>query len=104
METGGGGSVLAQPVAEDVELDPEEVEAAIGRAEADAVTRGVRGAALTPFLLSRLAELTGGRSLRANQALILANARFAGEVALCLAVTSSEAPSTARRTSRPGPG
>ena len=85
LAMGGGGAVLAQPIAEDVALGPDEVEAAIGRAEAEAVTQGVRGPALTPFLLARLADLTGGRSLRANQALILANARLAATVASQLA-------------------
>jgi len=41
----------------------------------------VRGPALTPFLLARLAQLTGGRTLRANQALIVANARLAARIA-----------------------
>jgi pseudouridine-5'-phosphate glycosidase len=45
----------------------------------------VRGPALTPFLLARLAELTDGRTLRANQALIVANARLAARVAAALA-------------------
>jgi pseudouridylate synthase len=98
LTMGGGGAVLAHPVREDVALRADEVEAAIGQAEAEAVTRGIRGAALTPFLLARLAELTEGRSLRANQALIVANARLAAEVA----VSASESPSSTRPTSRPG--
>ena len=86
---GGGGAVLAQPVAEDVALSAEEVEAAIRQAEQEAASAGVRGGALTPFLLSRLAGLTGGRSLAANRALIVANARLAAEVAASL-VSESE--------------
>jgi pseudouridine-5'-phosphate glycosidase len=78
---GGGGVVLAQAVAEDVALSAEDVETAVVRAERDATEGSVRGGALTPFLLSRLAALTGGRSLRANQLLIVANARLAAEVA-----------------------
>ena len=78
---GGGGVVLAQAVAEDVALSADDVETAVVRAERDATECGVRGGALTPFLLSRLAALTGGRSLRANQLLIVANARLAAEVA-----------------------
>ena len=53
--------------------------------------RGIRGGARTPFLLSRLAELTGGRSLRANQSLILANARLAAQVAVELQMQLSGA-------------
>jgi len=80
-QMGGGGAVLAQPLAEDVALTGTEVEAAVARAEREAQEAGVRGGALTPFLLSRLAVLTNGRTLRANQALIVANARLAAEVA-----------------------
>lgn len=80
-EMGGTGAILTRPVGEDVALTSAEVEAAIRRAEAEAATRGVRGGALTPFLLSRLAELTAGRSLRANQSLIVANATLAAQVA-----------------------
>lgn len=78
VELGGGGAVLCQPVAEDVALSAADMDAALRLAEAEA--RDVRGAALTPFLLGRLAALTGGRSLRANRALIVANARLAAEV------------------------
>jgi pseudouridylate synthase len=81
VRMGGGGAVLAQPVDEGVALVAEEVEAAIRTAEREAEANRVRGGALTPFLLSRLAQLTGGRSLAANQALIVANARLAGQVA-----------------------
>ncbi|MBO0697454.1 MAG: pseudouridine-5'-phosphate glycosidase [Zavarzinella sp.] len=81
-EMGGTGAILTQPVGEDVALTSAEVEAAIRRAEAEAATRRVRGGALTPFLLSRLAELTAGRSLRANQSLIVANAALAAQVAV----------------------
>jgi pseudouridine-5'-phosphate glycosidase len=82
---GGGGSLLVQPVAPDVALANEELESLIGRAEAEADAQGIRGGALTPFLLERLAAWTEGRSLRANRELIVANARLAAEVAIELA-------------------
>ena len=82
---GGAGVVLAQPLPADVALDPDAFTVALGRAHALARESGVRGAALTPFLLARLAELTDGRTLRANRALIVANARLAARVALALA-------------------
>jgi pseudouridine-5'-phosphate glycosidase len=82
IQMGGGGAVLAQPVAEDMALSFNEVEAAIAQAEQESRDHGVRGGALTPFLLSRLAELTDGRSLRANRSLIVANARLAAQVAV----------------------
>jgi pseudouridine-5'-phosphate glycosidase len=77
----GGGAVLVQPVAEEFALAADDLEAAVRQAERDAETGGVRGGALTPFLLSRLAELTSGRSLAANRALIVANAGLAARVA-----------------------
>jgi len=78
---GGGGIVLAQPVDRHIALDPEDFVAALSSAEQQAVGIGVRGKELTPFLLGRLAEITEGQTLRANHALILANARLAAQVA-----------------------
>jgi pseudouridine-5'-phosphate glycosidase len=78
---GGAGLVLTQPLDAAAALEPGELAAALAEAERQAVAQGVRGPALTPFLLARLAEITGGRTLRANQALIVANARLAARVA-----------------------
>jgi pseudouridine-5'-phosphate glycosidase len=78
---GGGGVVLARPVDAAAALGPEDFETALALAERQAAARGVRGPALTPFLLARLAEITDGRTLRANQSLIVANARLAAQVA-----------------------
>jgi pseudouridine-5'-phosphate glycosidase len=82
---GGAGVVLAQPLPPDAALEPEDFHKALVRAEAQARAENVRGPAVTPFLLARLAELTEGRTLRANQALIVANARLAARVAAALA-------------------
>jgi pseudouridylate synthase len=82
---GGGGVVLAQPVAENAALDPGVFLQALSEAERQALGVGVRGKELTPFLLSRLAEITEGRTLKANHALVIANARLAAEVARELA-------------------
>jgi pseudouridine-5'-phosphate glycosidase len=58
------------------------------RACEEAATRGrVRGKAVTPFLLSCLAERTGGASLEANLALLESNARLAGEIVVAAATT-----------------
>jgi len=84
-ELNGGGMLLAQPVAEDVALDPAEFALALAQAESEATAQQIHGPALTPFLLSRLAVLTSGRALRANRELIVANARLAAEVAVALA-------------------
>lgn len=81
---GGAGVVLSQPVAAESALDAEELERVLRLAEQQAAEKGIRGKEVTPFLLARLAELTEGRSLRANQALIVANAGLAARVAVAL--------------------
>jgi len=78
---GGGGIVLAQPVEKHAALDPEAFMHALSEAEQKALGVGVRGKELTPFLLKRLAEITEGQTLRANHALVIANARLAAQVA-----------------------
>ena len=78
---GGGGIVPAQPVAEHAALDPNAFMHALSEAEQQAMGVGVRGKELTPFLLGRLAEITEGQTLRANHALVIANARLAAQVA-----------------------
>jgi pseudouridine-5'-phosphate glycosidase len=84
----GAGLVLAQPVPEATAMLGGEFDAALEMAEKEALAEGVRGPALTPFLLRRLAELTGGKTLEVNRALIVANARLAGQVASELAIRS----------------
>jgi pseudouridine-5'-phosphate glycosidase len=81
---GGAGIVLAQPLDAALALKPDEFGVALAEAEMQAGAENVRGPALTPFLLARLAEITGGRTLRANQALVVANARLAAQVARAL--------------------
>jgi len=76
-----GGVVVAVPIPEDAALDAEAVEQAVRQAVAEADAQGVRGKALTPFLLGRLEALTGGASLSANRALLLNNARVAAGIA-----------------------
>jgi pseudouridine-5'-phosphate glycosidase len=78
---GGAGAVLAQPCPSEVAIPAAEFDDWLTKAEADARSAGVSGARVTPFLLARLAELSGGRTLAANRALIVANARLAAEVA-----------------------
>lgn len=85
VRLGGRGAILAQPLDEDVAVAPDVFESAMRLAEAEAAMQKVTGAKLTPFLLARLADLTVGQTLAANQALIIANARLAAEVARCLA-------------------
>jgi pseudouridine-5'-phosphate glycosidase len=77
----GGGVVVANPIAPRHALAREVVEQAIGRALDDARTQGISGKAVTPFLLARVNELTGGDSLLGNIRLVLNNARLAAAVA-----------------------
>jgi pseudouridine-5'-phosphate glycosidase len=71
------------PVAD--ELPRAEAEAAIAQALRLAEAQGVHGEAVTPFLLARVAELTSGRSMRANLSLLVNNARVGGRIARALA-------------------
>lgn len=81
---GGGGMVLANPLPDTDAIPQGEFEAWQAVAEADAERAGVGGPKLTPFLLARLAELSGGRTLTANRKLIVDNAALAARVARCL--------------------
>jgi pseudouridylate synthase len=76
-ELGGGGLLLVRPP--DESLD--DVEPLIERTLAAADAEGVRGQAVTPFVLSFLHRESGGHTLRANRELVIGNARLAGEVA-----------------------
>lgn len=78
----GGGIVIARPI--DAGLDADELARHINAAETEAHEQGISGAARTPFLLRRLAERSEGATLRANEDLIVANARLAAELALAL--------------------
>jgi pseudouridylate synthase len=79
-----GAIVLAQPVETAVALDRAAMESALAGALAEARARRIAGKAVTPFLLDRIRTATGGESLKANVALIVANARLAAEVAVKL--------------------
>jgi pseudouridine-5'-phosphate glycosidase len=79
------GLLIANPVPEAEALPAAAVEAQIEQACRDAEAAGVSGKELTPFLLARISELSGGQSLRANIALIKNNAALAAEIAVELA-------------------
>jgi pseudouridine-5'-phosphate glycosidase len=76
-----GGMLLCVPCPEDAARPAAEMEEVIGRAVREAEAQGIRGKAVTPFLLARVAELTEGRSRAANLALLRNNARVAAQVA-----------------------
>lgn len=77
--------LVGVPVPEETAIPEAQVEAALSQALADAEASGIWGKALTPFLLARLVKLTGGASLRANEALLLQNAQVAAQIARHLA-------------------
>ena len=78
------GLLVTVPVPAEDEIPPAEIAQAIAQATEQAEREGITGAALTPFVLSRLAELTQGRSVRTNISLLHNNARVAARVAVAL--------------------
>jgi pseudouridine-5'-phosphate glycosidase len=81
-DLGGGGVLVANPIPAEASLDEEVIGEAIQLALADAAKLGITGKRLTPYLLARLAEVTGGASIRANRALAKHNARVGAELAI----------------------
>jgi pseudouridine-5'-phosphate glycosidase len=77
-----GGQLVANPIPRKAEISREELDPIIERALADAFNRDISGKDVTPFLLQRMYELTEGRSLTANVALIRSNARLAAQIAI----------------------
>lgn len=82
---GSGGILLVQPPPADLAIPAGDVDAWVEAASAEASNRGIRGGAVTPFVLGRVAELSGGRTLRTNIGLIVNNARMAARIAVALA-------------------
>ena len=83
----GSSIVICVPVPEDVALPDDVARAVAERAAREADGAGVHGPALTPWLLARIAEITDGASVRANTALIVNDARVAGQIAAILAAS-----------------
>lgn len=80
-----GGLVIANPVPEAWSMDPDEIEKLIAEAIVQMNQDGISGKDTTPFLLSRIAELTSGDSLATNIQLVLNNAKLAAEIACAAA-------------------
>ena len=85
LSLGLGGVLVCVPVPEAGALPREVARDAVEQAIAEAATEGVAGPVLTPWLLARIAEITNGASVRANTALIVNDARIAGQIAAALA-------------------
>jgi len=80
-----GGQLVANPIPEAAEIPRAVIGPVIEQALAEAEAQGIAAKAVTPFLLARIFELTGGRSLAANIALVLNNARLGARIAAELA-------------------
>ncbi|MFA1643117.1 pseudouridine-5'-phosphate glycosidase [Chryseomicrobium palamuruense] len=76
-----GGAVIANPIPDESSLDEKEITAIIEDALQQAEAQGVKGKDVTPFLLGKVKELTEGKSLEANIALVMNNARVGAEIA-----------------------
>ena len=75
------GILVTNPIPETESISKLEMEPIISKASAEAIEQGIHGQKLTPFLLGRISELTKGKSLKANLALLLNNARLAAQIA-----------------------
>lgn len=83
-----GGVVVSNPVPEAAAMKNEEIDGIIAQALREAGAQGVKGKAVTPFLLARIKDLTGGRSLATNIALVKNNALAGARLAVALHATA----------------
>lgn len=81
-----GGVLIANPVPADVEIPADEMSAYITQAQQEADAAGIAGKAVTPWLLNRIFEITDGKSLQTNIALVKNNAKLAAQIAVGLVV------------------
>jgi len=86
---GNGGALIANPVPSEKALDKADEARWIEKALADAALAGVTGKAATPYLLGKLVELSGGRTLEANLALVENNVDLAARLAVTMASSGS---------------
>ena len=80
-----GGAVIANPIPVDREMDAGIINNAINQALEESIIQGIRGKHVTPFLLAKVKDLTGGDSLESNIALVMSNARLAAAIAAAYA-------------------
>jgi pseudouridine-5'-phosphate glycosidase len=79
-----GGAVIANPVPEEYQMEADIIEKTIQEAVLEAEKTGIRGKKITPYLLARIEELTGGKSLETNIRLVLNNAALAADISRAL--------------------
>ena len=77
-----GGMLVANPVPEEYSMDPDKIEAVISEAVEEAKALGIAGKKVTPFLLEKIRNVTGGDSLFTNVKLVLNNAALAAKIAV----------------------
>ncbi|MDP2776562.1 MAG: pseudouridine-5'-phosphate glycosidase [Anaerolineales bacterium] len=82
--------LVTNPIPETEAIPKSRMEPIIAKVSAEAIEQGIHGQKLTPFLLGRISELTKGKSLKANLALLLNNARLAAEIAKEMNVNKKE--------------
>ena len=80
-----GGMLVTNPIPEEYAMDDAVINGAIDQAVRESVEQGIKGKEITPFLLARVSELTGGDSLDSNIQLVFNNARLASAVAAAYA-------------------
>jgi len=80
-----GGILISNPVPEEMALPHEYIDSIVDQAVKEAEEQGIKGKDATPFLLRRIVELTGGKSLESNIALVCHNAELGAEIAVALA-------------------
>lgn len=87
---GRTGLVVANPIPEEEQLDPELHDEALRAGLEELEKGGVRGKEVTPFLLERFVTVTGGKSLGVNKKIILHNARLAARIAVALSADEED--------------
>jgi len=80
-----GGMLVTNPIPEEYSMDPKVINAAIEQALAECEAKGIHGKETTPFLLAKVAEITGGNSLASNIRLVFNNAALAAKTAAACA-------------------
>lgn len=80
-----GGAIIANPIPDEYSMDYDTINATINSAVQEAENKGIKGKEITPFLLSRIKDLTHGESLNSNIHLVYNNAKLAAQIACELA-------------------
>jgi len=78
-----GGQLIANPIPKENEIPFREIEPIVNAAAKEAIQKNIKAKEVTPFLLSKINELTRGKSLKSNIELIKNNAKLASKIALC---------------------